>query len=183
MKHPALLAFSAGALFLGLLASPVVSSAQPAPAPTMVPMTKPDFSSLMFLMGPWNCTQMLRGKSRPDTSTTTMGMGGAWMVTQDTAPAFDQYRTAAINSTIYTGYDPTVKQWIQIVVDDSGGYGTSTSPGWQGNAITWTTKNLDGSSGTDVITKVSDTETSDASSTTDAQGKKTSTTIHCTKSS
>ena len=182
MKHPALLAFSAVALFLGLLASPVVLAAQPAPAPTMVPMTKPDFSSMMFLTGTWNCTQMLRGKTRPDTSTTTMGMDDMWMITQDTAPPFDQYRTATINSTTYTGYDSTVKQWIQISVDNGGGYGTSTSPGWQGNAITWTTKNLDGSSGTDGVTKVSDTATSDASSSTDAQGKTTNTTIRCTKS-
>lgn len=111
-----------------------------------------------------------------------MGMDGAWMVTEDTAPPFDQYRTVTIKSTTYTAYDPTIKQWVQVGADTSGGYGITTSPGWQGNAITWTTKGLDGSSGTDVITKVSDTETSDASTGTDAKGNVTKTTIHCTKS-
>jgi len=183
MKHPVLLTLGGVALVLALAAVPAVSTAQPAPAPTMVPIPKPDFSSMTFLMGTWKCTQMLRGKTRPDTNTTTMGMDGMWMVTQDTAPPFDQYRTATINSTTYTGYDPTIKQWIQIGADTGGGYGTSTSPGWQGNTITWTTKNLDGSSATDVITKVSDTQTSDASSSTDPQGKTTNVTITCKKAS
>jgi len=183
MKHSVLLTLGAVAFVVALAAAPVVSTAQPAPAPTMVPMAKPDFSSMTFLTGTWNCTQMLRGKMRPDTSTTTIGMDGMWMVTQDTAPPFDQYRTVTINSTGYTGYDATTKQWVQLGVDNSGGYGMGTSPGWQGNTITWTAKNLDGSTTTDVITKASDTQTSDAQTTTDAQGKSTTVTITCKKSS
>jgi hypothetical protein len=183
MRHPALLLLSAAAFVVALVAVPVVSTAQPAPAPTMVPIPKPDFSSMMFLTGTWNCTQTLRGKPRPDTSTTTVGMNGMWMVTQDTAPPFDQYRTVTINGTNYMTYDPTTKQWIQVGVDTGGGYGISTSPGWQGKTITWTTKGLDGSSGTDVITKTSDTQTTDASSGTDPQGHTTNTTITCTKAS
>ncbi len=183
MKHPAWLTLSGIALGLGLMVAPLVSTAQPAPAPTMVPITKPDFSSMMFLTGTWNCTQMLRGKARPDSSTTTVSMDGMWMVTQDTAPPFDQYRTATINGTSYIGYDPTIKQWVQLGVDTGGGYGMGTSPGWQGNTMTWTAKGLDGSSSTDVITKDSDTKTTDASTATDAQGHTTKTTIICTKAS
>ncbi len=183
MKHPALLTLSGVALIIGLAASPVVSTAQPAPAATMVPMMKPDFSSMMFLTGTWNCTQMLRGKTRPDTSTTTVGMDGMWMVTQDAAPPFDQYRTVTINTTTYTTYDPTIKQWVQTSVDSGGGYGIESTPGWVGNTATWTGKGLDGSTFTDVITKVSDTAITDASTTTDAQGKTANTTTRCTKSS
>jgi hypothetical protein len=183
MIRTALLSFCAVAFVLALVASPAVSTAQPAPAATMVPIVKPDFSSMMFLTGTWTCTQMLRGKTRPDTSTTTVGMDGMWMIAQDTAPPFDQYRTVAINGTTYTTYDPTIKQWVSLGVDSGGGYGTSTSPGWQGNTITWTTKGLDGSSGTDVITKNSDTQTTDASSATDPQGHTTTTTITCNKTS
>jgi hypothetical protein len=181
MKRTLSLAFGALALIVAFVVVPSVSNAQPAPAYTPVPMQKPDFSSMMFLTGTWTCTQMLRGKSRPDTSTTTIGMDGAWMVTQDTAPPFDQYRTYAIQGTSYMTYDPTIKQWVTIGVDSSGGYGTTTSPGWDGNVMTATTKNLDGSSGIDVITKVSDTKTVDESSGTDAQGKTTKTTITCVK--
>ncbi len=182
MKHSALVALSAVALALGLLAAPLVSAAQPAPAPTMVPMAKPDFSSMMFLTGTWTCTQMLRGKSRPDTSTTTMGMDGMWMVSQDTAPPFDKFRTVTINSTTYTTYDPTIKQWVQVEVDSGGGYGMESSPGWVGNTATWSGKGLDGSTFTDVITKNSDTSITDANTATDAQGKTTNATTTCMKS-
>jgi hypothetical protein len=181
MKHRVLLAFGAIAMTLGLAASPFVAAADPAPAPTPVPITKPDFTPMMFLTGTWNCTQMLRGKQRPDTSTTTVAMDGQWMVSQDAAPPFDQYRTVTINATGYMGYDTTIKQWVQLGVDSGGGYGWQTSPGWQGNTITWTGKGLDGSTFTDVITKVSDSETTDANTGTDPQGKVTKTTIHCTK--
>lgn len=136
---------------------------------------------MMFLTGSWSCTQMLRGKQRPDTSMTTVAMDGAWMVTQDTAPSFDQYRTYTIKSTNYTTYDSSLKQWVQVGVDSAGGYGIGSSPGWQGNTITWTGKGLDGSSGSDVVTKVSDTQTSDDSTATDPAGKVTKVTIHCTK--
>jgi hypothetical protein len=184
MKQTFSVALSALALILGLsVVAPLASSAQPAPSYTPVPMAKADFSSMNFLMGNWTCTQMLRGKSRPDMSTTTMGMDGAWMVTQDTAPPFDAFRTATIAATTYTGYDPTTKMWIQTGVDSSGAYFTSTSPGWDGSTITWTTKGLDGSSGTDVVTKVNDTQTSDDSSNTDAKGTMTKTTIACKKTS
>jgi hypothetical protein len=183
MKHTALLALSVGAFVVALIAAPVVSTAQPAPAPTMVPIAKPDFSSMMFLTGTWNCSQMLRGKTRPDTSTTTIGMNGMWMVSQDVAPPFDQYRTVTVNTTTYTGYDPTVKQWISIGVDDGGGYGMESSPGWQGNVITWTGKGLDGTTVTDVIRKDSDTQTTDQNTVADPHGKVTKTTITCTKAS
>ncbi|HVN70356.1 MAG TPA: hypothetical protein VMU38_11995 [Candidatus Binatia bacterium] len=181
MKTPVLWTLGAVAFAIGLVATPAMTVAQPAPAPTPVPMSKPDFSSMMFLTGTWTCTQMLRGKQRPDTSTTTIGMDGMWMVTQDVAPPFDQYRTFPINSTSYTGYDPAIKQWIGVEVGSDGSYGIATSPGWQGSTITWTGKNLDGSSGTDVVTKVSDTETTDNSTGTDAQGKTTNVTISCKK--
>jgi hypothetical protein len=183
MKHTALFALSAGAFVVALVAAPVVSAAQPAPAPTMVPIAKPDFSSMMFLTGTWNCSQMLRGKMRPDTGTTTIGMNGMWMITQDAAPPFDQYRTVTVNTTTYMGYDPTIKQWVSVSVDDSGGYGIESSPGWQGNVSTWTGKGLDGSTYTDVTTKDSDTKTTDINTVTDPQGKVTKSTITCTKAS
>jgi hypothetical protein len=125
---------------------------------------------------------MLRGSKRPDTSSTTMAMDGMWMVTQDTAPPFDKYRNYTIASTTYMGYDPSTKMWVQTGVDSSGAYFTSTSLGWQGSTITWSTKGLDGSSATDVITKNSDTSTTDAQSGTDAQGHAANVTIDCTKS-
>lgn len=181
MNKPWILVFSGAALIVGL-AAPTVSVAQTGPAATPVPQTTPDFSSMMFLTGTWTCTQQVRGKQRPDTSTTTIGLNGMWMVSQDSAPPFDQYRTWTVTGTGYTGYDSTVKQWVTLGVDGGGNYGTQSSPGWNGNTITWTGKGLDGSTFTDDITKISDTETNDIATLTDAKGKVTKTTIHCTKS-
>lgn len=183
MKHAALIALSAFALTLGLVASPLLSAAAPAPAPTPVAIPKPNFSSMMFLTGTWNCTQILRGKTRPDTSTTTVSMDGMWMVTQDSAPPFDQYRKVTINATNYLTYDPTIKQWVGIGVDTGGGYGTQYSPGWKGNTMTMSGKSFDGTTFVDVITKVSDTKTTDASTVTTAKGKVTKNMITCTKAS
>ncbi len=182
MKQAASISFAVVALALGLVCAPVASLAQPAPSYTPVPMGRPDFSSMMFTSGTWNCTQMLRGAKRPDSSTTTVGMDGAWMVSQDVAPPFDKYRNYPVNSTTYTTYDPSAKQWVQMEVDNGGGYGMSTSSGWDGNAMTWTTKGLDGSMSSDVYTKVSDTQTTDEITTTDPAGHVTKTHIDCTKS-
>jgi hypothetical protein len=183
MKQAASISFAIAALALGLTFAPAVSQAQPAPTYTPVPMAKPDFSSVMFTSGTWNCSQMLRGTKRPDTGTTTVSADGQWMVTQDVAPPFDKYRDQAINSTTYMTYDPTVKQWVQMQVDSGGGYGMSTSPGWQGNVMTWTAKGLDGSSSTDTFTKVSETQTTDDITATDAQGHMTKAHIDCAKAS
>lgn len=182
MKNSALLMLGGVAVALAIVAAPVASTAQPAPAPTMVPMAKPDFTSMMFLTGTWTCTQMLRGKQRPDTSTTAIDKDGMWMVTQDTAPPFDQYRTFAVNSTNWTTYDPTVKQWVTVGMDNTGGYFLSSTPGWQGNTMTTTSTGLDGTKVSDVLTKVSDTATSDTQTITDPQGKVTTATIQCKKS-
>jgi hypothetical protein len=108
-------------------------------------------------------------------------MDGQWMVTQDTAPPFDGARTWSVNGVGYLGYDSTLKQWVSLAVDNSGGYGMQSSQGWDGNTITWAGKGLDGTTFTDVVTKVSDTETNDANTVTDPKGKATNTPIHCTK--
>jgi hypothetical protein len=181
MKHWIVTLFGAGLFVVAFSAVPLVSTAAPAPAPTPVPMSKPDFSSLNFLVGTWSCTQQLRGKTRPETDVTTVGMDGMWLVTQSTAPPFDRYRTYTINGINYMGYDPTAKVWVQTGVDSGGGYGIQTSPGWQGNVMTFMGKYPDGSSSTDAITKISDTETSDTNSVTDPQGKTTNQTIRCVK--
>jgi hypothetical protein len=183
MKNTASVVLGAIALAVAFVVVPAVAPAQPAPTYTPVPTAKTDFSSMMFLTGTWTCTQMVRGKSRPDTSTTTVGLDGSWMISQDTAPPFDQYRTYTITGTNYMTYDPTVKQWVLTGVDSTGGYFTQSSPGWSGNAMTWSGKGLDGSTVTDVLTKVSDTETSDASTVVDSTGKSTPASITCKKSS
>jgi hypothetical protein len=182
MKHWSIALFGGMLFAVSLAIAPVASVADPAPAPTPVPVPKPDFSSMNFLMGTWNCSSTVRGSHRTETDVTTIGMDGAWMVTQSTSPPFDQYRTYTINGTTYLSYDPDSKMWVQLLVDSSGQYGLSTSSGWQGNSLTWSGKGLDGTGFSDVFTKVSDGATTDAATITDPQGKVTKTVTGCKKS-
>lgn len=182
MKRWGLSVLGCALLAAGFAIAPVASTAQTAPAPTPVPIPKPDFSSMRFLLGTWTCTQPLRGQTRSESDVWTIGVDGMWMLDTATSPPFDQYRTIAQNSVTSMTYDPTIKQWVQVNIDNFGGYGIGASPGWQGTTANWTSRGLDGSVTTDVITKVSDTETTDANTTTDPQGKVTNVTITCKKS-
>jgi hypothetical protein len=152
------------------------------PAATPVPRVKSDFSSMKFFLGTWTCRQMLRGSVRPDTSTTTMGLDGMWMVTHDVAPPFDKYRTRAVISDSYLTYNPINHLWVTTGIDSFGGYFVSTTPGWHGNTLTTQTNvTNDGGTSSDVLTKVSDTETRDAFVATDSKGDVTRSTTTCEK--
>jgi len=35
-------------------------------------------------------------------------------------------------------YDPGLKKYVALLWDSFGGYGTGTSPGWEGDTLTWT---------------------------------------------
>jgi hypothetical protein len=159
------------ALLLGaiLILSATVSRAA---SPTPVPDMKPNFSSMAMFLGTWTCHSVVRGAHRSDTSNTTMAYDGHWMQTHDVAPPFDKYRSRAITTDTWTTYNSTMHQWAQVAVDDFGGYFVSTSPGWRGNKLTYTSVvTPDGSSGYDTLTKLSATRTTDTFWGKDKSGK------------
>ncbi|MGC1381613.1 MAG: hypothetical protein WA814_11400 [Candidatus Baltobacteraceae bacterium] len=164
---------------IAILTAGVARAAQPTP----VPDAKPDLSSLSFLLGTWACHSVARGSPRPDTTTFTMDYDGHWMRSHDVAPPFDRYRTRPIVSDSWISFNPIVRVWVQTEVDNFGGYGTSTAPGWRGNTMTWTAvATPDGSTGTDVFTKVSETQTKDVFAGRDKNGRPLpATTTVCTK--
>jgi hypothetical protein len=117
---------------------------------------------------------MLRGKDRPNTTTTTTTLNGRWLLAQDLAPPFDMYRTQAIHTQTYYTYDMQNKKYVMVSVDDFGGYGLATSPGWNGDTMVWTDKSApDGSVAVSTIRKMSDSEYSVDTTGTDAKGKPT----------
>jgi hypothetical protein len=140
----------------------ISATAAHAAAPTPVPDAKANLGSMAFYVGTWNCKSTVRGAHRTNTTTYTMDYNGRWLKAHDIAPPFDKYRKRAIMSDTWTGYNADSHQWVQTFLDDFGNYGTSTSPGWSGNKITFTVVlSNDGSTGSDTLTKVSDTETTD----------------------
>lgn len=138
-------------------------------ASTAATPAKTDFSSMKFMLGTWTCHERVHGKDRPSTSTALMGFNGEWMVTRDAS------------STSYLGYDPTIKKWVTLGVDNSGGYFWAWSSGWNGNKLTWESKGLNGGTSRFTTTKVSDTQTTNAFTVTDAKGNVTKGTITCAK--
>jgi hypothetical protein len=144
------------AAILALFTTGPGSAAQPTP----VPDRKPDLSAMAFLIGTWTCHQKLRGADRPDTITYAMALDGRWITDHDEAPPFDKFRTKTIVSDDRMTYNPLTKQWAFFGSDSFGGYIVSTSPGWVGSTMVWTSSLIsDGSTGKLTNTKVSDTET------------------------
>ncbi|MBC5810212.1 MAG: hypothetical protein GIW95_05045 [Candidatus Eremiobacteraeota bacterium] len=174
-----------GALLAGLLATSSLASAQQA---TPVPDSKGDFSSMMFLLGTWNCKTTKssggRGAGRTETDVTTMVMDGHYMQTDGTSKPFDAARTKTITTRSWVGYDTKTKSWYSFGMGNFGGFGMSTSPGWVGNAMVWTDKYASdgGDLGKTTVTKVSDTKTTSTAVTKTAKGTKT-TSDACIKAS
>jgi hypothetical protein len=94
-----------------------------------------------------------------------MDLDGRWIKGNDSAPAFDKYRTRKITTYSWLTYNPIKKEWVSTALDNFGGYFIATSPGWQGNKLTSTlVVTPDGSTGSDVLTKNSDSKTTDVAS-------------------
>jgi hypothetical protein len=124
------------------------------------------------MQGTWECHQMLRGKDRPDTYTSSSAMNGRWIVLHDVAPPFDQYRSTPVTTDQYYTYDAQNKRFVMVSVDDFGGYGYATSPGWQGNTMVWTDRSApDGSVAVATFNKVNDGQYTIRFTGTDGKGK------------
>ncbi|MGC1379638.1 MAG: hypothetical protein WA814_01300 [Candidatus Baltobacteraceae bacterium] len=50
------------------------------------------------------------------------------------ATAWDRYPGVAMDKTTY---DAANSRWVDVMTDDEGNYGMSTSSGWNGNMIVW----------------------------------------------
>lgn len=144
------------AVVVALLATGIAVAAQPTPVPNMAP----DFSSMNFLLGTWHCHQSITGRpgDRKETDTYTMSYDGWQMQDHSVSPPFDKYRTRDDVGDSWTTWDPTAKLWANVSVDNFGGYGLATSPGWVGDTMTWSFNNPDGTQGRNAVTKVSDSK-------------------------
>jgi hypothetical protein len=148
------------ALFVGTAAIAQVETT-PIPRPA-----KPDFSSMQFLIGTWNCTERntRRSAAYGNTLTNAMDPSGYWMNTKTLAHATSWDRYPGVGSD-KTTYDAANSRWVDVGTDDEGNYSMSTSSGWKGTTIVWHPISLTSvsagnvvSSGDTTITKVSDSK-------------------------
>lgn len=155
---------------------------------TPIPLDpRPDFSSMQYQVGNWNCMVDSSRRPRPfqQSATTSMSPDGYWLVTLTVTPPVP-WNAATVTNTDYVTYDPTTSQWIDISMDDHGAYDGSTSAGWTGNSIVWTEKmyqKLHGltSAHQRTFTKVNDTKTVVQQVFAEASGKRVTVTTTCTK--
>jgi hypothetical protein len=158
---------------------------------TPIPMpAKPDFGSMKFMVGTWNCTATNTRRSKPYTSTatTTMDPSGYWMTTKTVAHpvSFDPTPTITVDKVTY---DAGSKQWVDVSTDDRGTYAIATSPGWNGNKIVWHPVNVTSVTSGNVVgggdtttTKLSDSKTMSVGTFKESGGRTVTFKSPCTKS-
>jgi len=136
----------------------------PAAAPAM-PVAKPDpaLDQYKEMAGTWRCEgkMTMGGQEIPMKSTAKFAwdLDKFWMVGK-----FESAKTKGMpqyKGTAYFGYDPSAKMYVQLSVDNMGGWGKATSKGREGDKEEWTGKASMGGKEMDVkstITHKSDKE-------------------------
>ncbi len=174
---------------LAFLASLLPATASPQVESTPIPATrKPNFSSMNFLVGSWTCST--KSARRPaayvTTSTYSMDPSGYW-INETSTTAKASWIAQALTVSDRITYDSDTHRWVDVTYGDQGAYGLSFSSGWNGNRMSWHDVGFapgpDVSSQTDnVVTKVSDSKMTSASSFTERRtGRHVGVTGVCTK--
>jgi hypothetical protein len=169
--------------------APAAISTMPPKAPIFKVPTKPDFSSMRFLLGKWSCTA--HSSRRAPTynlvtkSVATITPDGYWMKTVTWTPKTPFYPAATV-TTDWMTYDSDAGRWVDIQMGSFGGYGYTTATGWTHGLMLWTSEaflpNGDVTSATgNLTTKVSDVKYTTAQAFTTTAGLLYHITSVCTK--
>jgi hypothetical protein len=131
----------AGALAALVLATSAAAlAATPMIEGTPAPMTpKPDFSTMKFLIGTWQCTDVSSRRPGPFMTTEVYSMdpGGYWMV-RDTTIHKASWIPGEIRSQSKYTFDRLAKYWVRITTGDRGAYAVATAPMPMGTKKTYT---------------------------------------------
>lgn len=172
---------------VGVLVAPIVAVAQTMETTPFPLPPKPDFSSMQFLIGTWNCSTKSSRRPAPVTSTSTYTMNpDGWWINETTVgnpvPWFPQKSMAYDKIT----YDSDTKRWVDVTYGDFGAYGLALASGWDGNKMVWHDPTF--APGADVksqsdttTTKDSASKTTSTSSFTEASGRTINVVSTCTK--
>jgi hypothetical protein len=180
---------SLGALAVLLMATGAGVLAAPQIEGTPVPLPpKPDFSSMMFLIGTWQCSDL--SSRRPAAFETTevfsLDPSGYYMLRDDTVHKASWIPREIHSQTKFT-YDGLAERWVRITTGDAGGFAVATAPQAVRNTKTYTiviqNKVPDVVSyAPEVHVKVSDTKKTMTTSFTEKNGRIVHVKETCTKS-
>lgn len=176
-------------LFMVAGGGAAVLAATPAIEGTPIPpRPKPDLSSMKFLIGTWQCSDLSSRRPGPFTVTEVFSMDptGFWVVRDDTTHTTSWVPNEFHSQTKYT-YDPLAKQWVRITYGGRGGYAVATAPMPGGNKKIYTyliqrTAPDILSYAPEVYTKVSDTKKTMTTSFTETNGRIVTVKETCNKS-
>ncbi|MBV8116567.1 MAG: hypothetical protein JOZ01_01245 [Candidatus Eremiobacteraeota bacterium] len=122
----------------------MVAAAVPAQTPAQIESTpiptqvKPNFASMNFMIGTWNCSTKSSRRPGPymTVSTYSIDPTGYWIVETSTTAPTAWVPTKLVFDDKIT-YDPDTKRWVDVLSGDQGAYGLIVSRGWVGNQIVW----------------------------------------------
>lgn len=122
------------ALFFACLAIAQTPSGPPKPAP--------ELANAKYFVGTWTCNGESPaspfGPAHKTQSTLTLksDLDGFWIagtaVEKKTAS-----NTQPVKGMLHIGYDSSAKQYVVLWLDNFGSWSTETSPGWEGDTITF----------------------------------------------
>jgi hypothetical protein len=177
-------------VLLAVAGSGAAFAAGPKIEGTPVPIApKPDFSSMNFLIGTWQCVDVSSRRPGPFNITEVYSMdpSGYWMLRETTTHKASWIPREFKGETKY-GWDRNAKVWIRIVTADTGGFSVATAPmpsGGNKKVYTFVTQSKApdiASYSPEVYTKVSDTKKTMTTSFTEVSGRVVNVKESCTKS-
>jgi hypothetical protein len=120
---------------LALMSTPLLAKDAPAP-----PSAPPELAQVAFFEGTWNCTgKTFANPMGPEHATEgsvhgVKGVGGMWMHIN-----YDEKKTAAnpmpYHVDVHMGFDAGTKKFVEVCVDNFGGYCTQSGSGWSGDMM------------------------------------------------
>ncbi|HEY6327031.1 MAG TPA: hypothetical protein VIW73_11030 [Candidatus Cybelea sp.] len=181
--------------FLGTLTALVIAggatafASTPKVEGTPVPTRpKPDLSSMKFLIGTWQCSDLSSRRPGPFTVTEVWSMdpSGYWMLRDTTTHKASWIPRDFRAQSRYT-YDPLAKRWVRITISDNGVYSVATATMPSSNRKVYTyviqTKAPDVASyAPEVFVKVSGTKKTMTTSFIETGGRVVTVKETCTKS-
>jgi hypothetical protein len=98
-----------------------------------------ELSQLRTFVGTWTCdgkSPAVQGAPERRVRATVKiapDLDGFWYSVR-----YEEAESGGLRGQAYWGYDPAARHFVETAIDNAGGVGSSTSPGWQVDRFVWT---------------------------------------------